>query len=72
MMRQHELDGKMTGATWVLIGSTLTVFLFNKDIAVLSLLFMSIGDTVAALVGQKYVKIKIGAKNTGEITAAQA
>ena len=63
MLRKHELDGKLTGATWVLAGSTITVFLFNRDIAVLSLLFMSIGDTVAALVGQKYGKIKIGSKS---------
>jgi len=63
MLRQHELDGKITGATWVLAGSTVTVFLFNRDIAVLSLLFMSVGDTVAALVGQKYGKIKIGDKS---------
>ncbi len=62
MLRKHELDGKMTGATWVLIGSTLTVYLFEKDIAILALLFMSVGDTVAALVGQQFGKIKIGDK----------
>ena len=62
MLRKHELDGKMTGATWVLIGSTLTVYLFEKDIAILALLFMSVGDTVAALVGQQFGKIKIGEK----------
>lgn len=63
MLRKHELEGKMTGATWVLIGSTLSVFLFDKDIAVLVLLFMSVGDSVAALIGLQYGKIKIGAKS---------
>ena len=62
MLRKHELEGKLTGATWAFIGATISVFLFEKDIAVLALLFMSVGDTIAALIGQQYVKIKIGEK----------
>ena len=62
MLRKHELEGKLTGATWAFIGGTISVFLFEKDIAVLALLFMSVGDTVAALIGQRYGKIKIGKK----------
>jgi len=63
MLRKHELEGKLTGATWAFIGGTISVFLFEKDIAVLALLFMSVGDTVAALIGQRYGKIKIGKKS---------
>jgi dolichol kinase len=62
MLRKHELEGNLTGATWAFIGATISVFLFEKDIAVLALLFMSVGDTVAALIGQQYGKIKIGKK----------
>ena len=62
MLRKHELEGKLTGATWAFIGGTISVFIFEKDIAVLSLLFMSVGDTVAALIGQRYGRIKIGKK----------
>ena len=62
MLRKHELEGNLTGATWAFIGGTISVFLFEKDIAVLALLFMSVGDTVAALIGQRYGKIKIGKK----------
>ena len=62
MLRHHELKGKLTGATWVFIGSTATVWLFDKNIAVVALLFMSIGDTFAALIGQKIGKIPIGHK----------
>jgi len=58
MLRLHEMDGKYTGATWVFIGSTLTVALFPKEIAVISLIYMCIGDTVAGLVGRKYGKMK--------------
>jgi len=58
MLRLHEMDGKYTGATWVFIGSTLTVAIFPKEIAVISLIYMCIGDTVAGLVGRKYGKMK--------------
>jgi len=54
MLRLHEMDGKYTGATWLFIGSTLTVAVFPKEIAVISLIYMSIGDTVAGLVGRKF------------------
>lgn len=62
MLRKHELEGKLTGATWAFIGGTISVFIFEKDIAVLALLFMSVGDTVAALIGQRYGTTKIGKK----------
>jgi glycerol-3-phosphate acyltransferase PlsY len=58
MLRLHEIDGKYTGATWLFIGSTLTVAIFPKEIAVISLIYMCIGDTVAGLVGRKYGKMK--------------
>lgn len=59
MMRSHELDGKLTGASYLLIGSFITVMLFPKPIAVLALLFATFGDTFAALYGQRFGKIKI-------------
>ena len=34
MLRIHEMDGKYTGATWVFIGSTLTIAIFPKEIAI--------------------------------------
>jgi len=57
MLRNHEIKGKLTGATWVMIASLLTISLFPKNIAILSLVFMSLGDTFAALVGRKFGKV---------------
>jgi len=57
MLRNHEIKGKFTGATWVMIASLLTISLFPKNIAILSLIFMSLGDTFAALVGRKFGKV---------------
>ena len=58
MLRIHEMDGKYTGATWVFISSTLTIAIFPKEIAIISLVYMSLGDTMAGLVGRKFGKIK--------------
>jgi len=59
MLRSHELDGKLTGATYVVIGSFIAVVIFPKEIAVLALLFTALGDTAAALYGRKYGRIRI-------------
>ena len=59
MLRNHEKSGKYTGATWVFISSILSIGIFPKDIAIISLIYMSIGDTAAGLIGRKFGRIKI-------------
>ena len=59
MLRLHELDGKLTGASYVFIGSFISVVIFPKEIAILALLFTAFGDTAAALYGRKFGKLKI-------------
>lgn len=62
MLREKESNGKWTGATWLLLGWTITVAMFEMPIAVSALLFLSIGDSFAALAGKIYPKGKIGDK----------
>ena len=62
MLRDHELKGKLTGATWVMIASCISIALFSKPVAILSLIYMSLGDAAAGLIGQKYGKHRIGTK----------
>ncbi len=59
MLREHELKGKLTGATWVMIASCVSIVLFSKPVAILCLVYMSLGDTAAGLIGQKYGKHRI-------------
>ena len=54
ILRKKELQGNFTGATWMLIGFTFTVLLFEIEIAVIALLFLSVGDSVAAIVGSAF------------------
>jgi len=62
-LRPNELKGNLTGATWMLIGFTSSVIIFDFDVSVLALLFLSIGDAVAALVGRAFPIGKIWGKS---------
>ncbi len=62
MLRGHEQRGHLTGATWVIIGSLISILIFTKYVAVIALIFMSLGDTAAGLIGQKFGKHKVGNK----------
>tara|TARA_B100001250_G_scaffold411781_1_gene441239 strand:- start:956 stop:1531 length:576 start_codon:yes stop_codon:yes gene_type:complete len=63
MLRKNELEGSITGATWLIIGNLVTIYLYPIYIAVPALLFLSIGDSFAALFGKKIPKFKIGQKS---------
>ena len=63
ILRDKELEGQLTGATWMLIGFTFTVLLFEIEIAVVALLFLSVGDSVAAIVGSAFPIGKIWNKS---------
>ena len=62
MLRDNEIHGKFNGATWFLFGGTITVFLFAIPVAVPALLFLTVGDTFAAIGGKLYPLGKIGDK----------
>ena len=61
MTRPAE-QGTLTGATYVLVGMALASFLFPAKIAITVMLFLSLGDSAAAIVGQRYGRIPIGRK----------
>ena len=63
MLREKESEGWVTGATWMVAGWTTTTILFPMNIAVPALLFLSVGDSFAALVGQMYPIVKIHNKS---------
>ncbi len=47
------------GTTYFLLGALLTVILFPHHIAIASLTFLAVGDVAAAVVGERYGRIKI-------------
>jgi len=62
-------ERRPTGATYVFLGALLTAILYTPKIAVLSMLFMSVGDSTAAFVGRGYGRIRIGSKTLEGTTA---
>jgi dolichol kinase len=49
-LRQDEAD-RLTGASYFLLGCLLTVLVFPREIASLAILFVSLGDPAAKLIG---------------------
>ena len=53
---KKEEGFRLTGTTYLLLSSLAVFLLFEKHIAVTSLLFLSIGDLMAAVTGEKFGK----------------
>jgi dolichol kinase len=69
VMRRNELMG-LTGNSFFILGLFFVVFFFSKPIALLSILFLAVGDPVAAFVGTRYGRIKLIAGKSLEGAAA--
>jgi dolichol kinase len=57
--RESEIDGKFYGSTYFMIGTFFTILLFEKQIAIFSLLILIISDTCASLCGKAIRSRKI-------------
>jgi glycerol-3-phosphate acyltransferase PlsY len=57
-LRQEE-DRRVTGATYFLLGATVTVLIFPEEIAALALVFLALGDPTAGIVGRLSGKAKL-------------
>lgn len=61
IMRPEE-QKTITATGYFLISSLITIALFGKTVAILSLLFLILGDSIAAVVGKSLGRIKIYSK----------
>jgi len=68
-MRPHEAK-ELTGSTFLCLSAMVCIVLFPLPIAVSALFFLTIGDTAAALVGQKWGKTVLVPGKTLEGTMA--
>ncbi len=68
MVRSGEW-GRITGATYVMIGALLCVWLFPKPIAIAALLIESVSDSAASLIGLRYGREQFLGKSLAGSTA---
>jgi dolichol kinase len=50
---------QLNGSTYYLISSILAILLFPREIAIAAMLYLSLGDSIAAIIGKRFGKIKI-------------
>ncbi len=62
MMRPSEWD-RLTGATYALIGSLLSVILFPKPIAIAVIFILSVSDAAASLIGLRFGRARFLGKS---------
>ena len=58
-------DRRITGATYMLIATVVAFLVFEQTVAVVALLFLSVGDPMAALVGSRTPGPRIFRKSPG-------
>ena len=59
----------LSGATWVVIGATSTIIIFNELSAIIGLLVLSIADSASAMIGMKFGKTRLFNKSLEGTTA---
>jgi dolichol kinase len=53
LIRRHERTG-ITGSTYMVVSALLASYLFEREVAAAALVFLTVGDTLAAVVGKAW------------------
>lgn len=62
ILKESE-DRRLTGATYIAISALVAFLVFDEPVAIAALLFLSLGDPVAAIVGGRFRGFRIGNKS---------
>ena len=62
LMKQSE-SSQVLGSTYMAAASLIVFLLFEKELAILALLYIAVGDPLAGVLGKRYGRVKIGSKS---------
>jgi len=66
---KYDEDRKITGASYMLVAAFIAFVAFDRQVAVLALFFLALGDPAAALVGSKMPGPRLFGKSPGGTAA---
>lgn len=62
LLRKHEIS-ELTGATYLMISALVCFMIFDESVAILSISYLIVGDSLAALVGRSVGRTKFFEKS---------
>ena len=62
LMKQSE-SSQVLGSTYMAAASLIVFLFFEKEVAILALLYIAVGDPLAGTLGKRFGRIKIGSKS---------
>ena len=66
---KHDEDQRFTGATFLVVGGLFSFLFFGSQVAVPALLFLSLGDPAAGIVGRRMPGPRVRGKSPGGTAA---
>lgn len=62
LLKESE-SSRVLGSTYMAVASLLVFLFFDKELAILALMYIAVGDPLAGVVGNRYGRVKIGSKS---------
>ena len=62
LLKQSE-STRVLGSTYMMASSLIVFLFFEKEVAILALLYIAVGDPLAGTLGKRFGRIKIGSKS---------
>lgn len=62
LLKESE-SSRVLGSTYMAVASLLVFLFFDKELAILALMYIAVGDPLAGVVGKRYGRVKIGSKS---------
>ena len=62
LLKESE-SSRVLGSTYMAVASLLVFLFFDKELAILALMYIAVGDPLAGVVGKRYGRVKIDSKS---------